>query len=98
LLHEAWLLKHYVSNEISNHAIDYIYSLARKKSVLGVKLFGTGGGEFLLVCAPQEQHNVICIAMSDYRCLPFSLDWMGFQSFIIRNNNPSLSWRPIQKL
>lgn len=77
LLHEAWLLKQSISNEISNNTIDEMYSKARQAGALGGKLLGAGGGGFLLVCAPPERHNAIRQALSNYRCLPFRLDWTG---------------------
>lgn len=77
LLHEAWLLKHSISNEISSDTIDEMYFRARKAGAIGGKLLGAGGGGFLLVCAPAERHNAIRQALSGYRCLPFSLDWTG---------------------
>jgi D-glycero-alpha-D-manno-heptose-7-phosphate kinase len=92
LLHEAWVLKQSVSSEISNAGIDDMYARVRKAGAFGGKLLGAGGGGFLLVCAPRERHEEIRSAMTEYRCIPFQLDWAG--SSIIYYSQPSGSGFP----
>jgi D-glycero-alpha-D-manno-heptose-7-phosphate kinase len=77
LLHEAWVLKQSVSDQISTGVIDEMYSSACRAGALGGKLLGAGGGGFLLVCAPLERHDAIRRALCRYRCLPLRLDWTG---------------------
>lgn len=92
LLHEAWLLKQSVSNEISNDTIDNMYSRARKAGALGGKLLGAGGGGFLLVCAPSERHHAIRQALAGYRCFPFTLDWTGSSIIYYSQHQPDPAW------
>ncbi len=77
LLHEAWILKQSVSDQISNNTIDEMYKSARSAGALGGKLLGAGGGGFLLVCAAVERHDAVRRALAGYRCLPLRLDWTG---------------------
>ena len=48
LLHENWLLKKSISDEISNHRIDEIYETGLKNGAIGGKLLGAGSGGFIL--------------------------------------------------
>lgn len=48
ILHEGWMLKKSLTEEISNPRIDHYYGLALKNGALGGKLLGAGGGGFLL--------------------------------------------------
>lgn len=92
LLHEAWLLKQSISNEISNNTIDEMYSKARQTGALGGKLLGAGGGGFLLVCAPPDRHDAIREALSNYRCLPFRLDLTGSSIIYYSPQQPDPEW------
>ena len=38
---------------------------------------GAGGGGFLLFYAPPEKHDAIASALSDLRCIPFSMEPRG---------------------
>ena len=51
LLHENWLLKKSISEEISNNRIDEIYEMGLNNGAIGGKLLGAGSGGFILfVC------------------------------------------------
>ena len=59
LLHESWLAKKQLTNEISNSAIDHWYAAARKAGALGGKISGAGGGGFLLLYCPLKRQRAV---------------------------------------
>ena len=60
ILHESWVLKRSITEQISNNEIDEYYKKARNSGALGGKLLGAGGGGFLLFYVePQNQARVI---------------------------------------
>ena len=77
ILHENWLLKRTLTAGISSGEIDGWYDRAMKAGALGGKLLGAGGGGFLLFYAPPEKHAGIAAALSDLRCIDFSLEPRG---------------------
>lgn len=92
MLHEAWMLKQSISDQISTGAIDDMYQRARQAGALGGKLLGAGGGGFMLVCAPLERHDAIRAALSGYRCLPFRLDSTGTSIIHYSPQEPDPEW------
>ena len=59
LLHEAWLNKKKMAQNISNSEIDTLYEAARKKGAMGGKILGAGGGGYLLLfCEFGKKHLV----------------------------------------
>jgi D-glycero-alpha-D-manno-heptose-7-phosphate kinase len=59
LVHESWMLKKQLSDEVSNVEVDYYYQIARKAGIWGGKLAGAGGtGFLLLLCDPERQAHV----------------------------------------
>jgi len=81
LLHQGWMAKRQVSDEISNQRIDQMYEAAREAGALGGKITGAGGGGFLLVyCAEERQENVR-VALRDFgvREMMFDFDFNGAQ-------------------
>lgn len=77
LLHQNWELKKQMASGISNGKIDQWYELARKDGAIGGKILGAGGGGFLLLYAPQENHQKICNALSELRPIPFEFESEG---------------------
>lgn len=59
LLHEAWIAKMSLANDVSNDHINKMYQTAKDHGAIGGKLLGAGGGGFLLLFAPPERHNKI---------------------------------------
>jgi len=92
LLHEAWVLKRSVSDEISNRVIDDMYACARDAGALGGKLLGAGGGGFLLVCAPLERQEAVRGALAGYRCLLLRLDWVGSSIILYSPQESDPEW------
>jgi D-glycero-alpha-D-manno-heptose-7-phosphate kinase len=59
LLHESWMLKRQLSDQVSNRTVDELYDAARAAGAIGGKLLGAGGGGFLLLFArPADQPRV----------------------------------------
>jgi D-glycero-alpha-D-manno-heptose-7-phosphate kinase len=79
LLHEAWLAKRGLSDQISNAQVDGAYDAARAAGALGGKLLGAGGGGFLLVFAPPSKHGKIKKQLNRLIHAPFKFEFGGSQ-------------------
>ena len=77
ILHQNWLLKKELASGISNYHIDQMYQKALAAGVYGGKILGAGGGGFLLVIAPPENHANIRSVLADYKHTPFSFSDVG---------------------
>ncbi|MDA8405852.1 MAG: GHMP kinase [Deltaproteobacteria bacterium] len=77
ILHQGWLLKRSLVQEISNDVINEYYDRARAAGALGGKLLGAGGGGFLLFYVEPQNHNKVRIALSDLTELPFAFEPQG---------------------
>jgi D-glycero-alpha-D-manno-heptose-7-phosphate kinase len=77
LLHEAWLLKRSISQNISTNLIDSIYETARENGALGGKLMGAGGGGFMVFFASPNKHVRIKKALSKLVHVPFRFENNG---------------------
>lgn len=86
ILHEGWLLKKGLAGGISNPQIDGWYETARAHGAAGGKILGAGGGGFLLVYAPEEQHLAIEDALTDLRKTPFRLEPQGSKIIFVEEN------------
>ena len=58
LLHEHWVLKRGVTDNMTTDKIDMLYSIARKHGALGGKIAGAGGGGFLVIYAEDHRHEI----------------------------------------
>ena len=74
ILHEGWLLKKSITNDISNSEIDSYYDKARKAGAIGGKLLGAGGGGFLLLYVELEHQEKVINSLSELFCLDVNLD------------------------
>jgi D-glycero-alpha-D-manno-heptose-7-phosphate kinase len=79
LMHESWLLKRSLSSDVSNPHVDEIYSKAIAAGAVGGKLTGAGGGGFLLLFVPPEQHKDVKEALNNLIYVPFKFDFSGSQ-------------------
>ncbi len=77
LLHEAWVLKRSISRNISTNLLDSIYQTARENGALGGKVLGAGGGGFMVIFAPPEEHAKIKHALSHLVHVPFKFETGG---------------------
>lgn len=55
LLHESWMLKRELAEQVTSSEIDEIYEAGREAGALGGKIIGAGGGGFMLFYV--EPHN-----------------------------------------
>jgi D-glycero-alpha-D-manno-heptose-7-phosphate kinase len=63
IIHEGWMLKRSLVENISSEAIDDWYARARKAGAMGGKLLGAGTGGFLMFYAPPDRHDAIGAAL-----------------------------------
>jgi D-glycero-alpha-D-manno-heptose-7-phosphate kinase len=77
LMHESWLIKRGISENISSEFIDGLYQKALDNGAVGGKLLGAGGGGFLAIFAKPEKHKGIRTALSNLVHVPFSFDTDG---------------------
>lgn len=77
LLHEGWMLKKSITDEISSPSIEDYYDRARAAGAVGGKLLGAGGGGFLLFYVEPEDQESVAGALADLCRLRFTLDGAG---------------------
>jgi D-glycero-alpha-D-manno-heptose-7-phosphate kinase len=79
LLHETWLQKRKLSEDVTNDSLDELYEACRKNGAIGGKLLGTGGGGFMLIFVKPEKREEMLKAIPDYIPVPFVFDTTGSQ-------------------
>ena len=79
LLNESWYIKQSLSNKVSNDSVNDIYKAACSAGALGGKLTGAGGGGFMLLFVPPENHEKVKEALKHTIYVPFKFDFGGSQ-------------------
>lgn len=82
LLHESWMLKRSLADNISSSYIDDIYDSACQSGAIGGKLLGAGGGGFLLLFARPEDQPAIRKRLKNLHCIPFEFETQGSQIIV----------------
>jgi D-glycero-alpha-D-manno-heptose-7-phosphate kinase len=77
ILHENWLLKKSISNNISLPFIDECYDEAISAGAIGGKILGAGSGGFLMIYAPKEHHTKIINKLSKLRLINIRFEPLG---------------------
>lgn len=77
ILHEGWMLKKQITDDISNEIINGYYQTAIDAGAVGGKLLGAGGGGFLLFYAEEKNHNNIRNALKNLTEMKFKFDDAG---------------------
>jgi len=77
ILHEGWMLKKSITDDISNSNINTYYEKALEAGAIGGKLLGAGGGGFLLFYAEQVNHPRIRAALHNLHEMKFRFDEGG---------------------
>ena len=84
LLHETWMYKRGLSNQVTTNEIDQIYEAALHAGATGGKLIGAGGGGFMMLFVAPEQQPAVRAALSHLICVPFRFDYTGSQIIYYR--------------
>ena len=84
LLHEHWLVKKSVSQQMNNSKIDDWYTHARNNGSIGGKIMGAGGGGFLLLCVENGRRKELRKAMEEQglQYMDFKFDWEGVKVLV----------------
>jgi D-glycero-alpha-D-manno-heptose-7-phosphate kinase len=77
ILHQSWMVKKTLANNVSNGAIDEMYEKAISAGALGGKISGAGGGGFLLLHVPRHRQDAVRNALSGYREFPWRIEQDG---------------------
>ena len=81
ILHENWVLKKSLTDNVSSPEIDNWYNIACGAGALGGKILGAGSGGFLMIYAPNRTHQAIRSALSMLK--PFKIGFEPLGSRII---------------
>jgi D-glycero-alpha-D-manno-heptose-7-phosphate kinase len=87
ILHEGWILKKMLTDNISSCHVDTIYEQGIAAGASGGKLLGAGGGGFILFYCSKEKQEKFCDAMKAYRILPFKFDNFGSKLIYMGEND-----------
>jgi D-glycero-alpha-D-manno-heptose-7-phosphate kinase len=86
LLHENWMLKRELADNISTIAVDDIYKTAREAGALGGKLLGAGGGGFVLLFVEPEKRRAVREALSRLIEVDFKMEGSGSRIVVYEPN------------
>ncbi len=77
VIHQNWVLKKQLSDDVSTSQIDAWYDAARGAGAVGGKILGAGSGGFLLFYAPRRRHRAIRGALGELRPIPMRFEPQG---------------------
>ncbi|MFA6091774.1 MAG: kinase [Elusimicrobiota bacterium] len=77
LLHESWMLKRSLADNISMPDVDRIYEAGLKHGALGGKLLGAGGGGFLLFFVRPQERARLLSGLDKLLHIPFRFENSG---------------------
>jgi D-glycero-alpha-D-manno-heptose-7-phosphate kinase len=77
LLHEYWMIKKSLSDQVSNSFIDNLYEKALKEGAIGGKITGAGGGGCMLLFVEPHLQDKIKAIFKDLVYIPFEFENMG---------------------
>ena len=88
LLHESWLDKKGVCEEITQDYFDEIYDTAIKNGALGGKLLGAGGGGFFIFYVPEKNRTKVegAISTNHKDCRIYDFEFYGSGSHMLYSN------------
>ena len=79
LLHEAWLVKRKLSDDMSNKLINDLYDHGMKNGALGGKLLGAGGGGFVLFMSEEGMKEKLIGCLKKNTIVPVKVCFEGTQ-------------------
>ena len=77
LLHESWMLKRELADNVTTLEVDDFYQAARDAGAIGGKLLGAGGGGFLLLFVEPEKQAAVQEKLKDLIQVNFGIDEAG---------------------
>ena len=82
LLHQNWLSKKGLSDKVSNSLIDNYYESALQNGAYGGKILGAGGGGFLFLLAPKENHIKIVKSLIQLDLVDYNFEPIGTRTLL----------------
>lgn len=79
LLHEAWLVKKNLSEDMSNTLINELYEHGIKNGAIGGKLLGAGGGGFVLFMSKEGMRKELVNSFKKNTIVPVKVCFEGTQ-------------------
>lgn len=86
LLHEGWLLKRGLAEEVSTSMIDEVYQAGRAAGAIGGKILGAGGGGFILFFVEPERRRAVRERLSHLIEVSIDIDHTGSGVVLYRPN------------
>jgi D-glycero-alpha-D-manno-heptose-7-phosphate kinase len=77
ILHEGWMMKKSLTQEISTNTIDNNYLVARNAGAIGGKILGAGGGGFLLFYVEEDKQEAVAKALPKLSHIKMGFDTSG---------------------
>tara|TARA_Y100000294_G_scaffold133137_1_gene125665 strand:- start:55 stop:822 length:768 start_codon:yes stop_codon:yes gene_type:complete len=77
LLHESWMLKRELADNVTTPEVDDFYQAARDAGAIGGKLLGAGGGGFLLLFVEPDKQPAVQEKLKDLTQVSFGIDDSG---------------------
>lgn len=77
ILHEGWMMKKSLTQEISTNIIDNNYLAARNAGAIGGKILGAGGGGFLLFYVEEDKQEAVAKALPKLSHIKMGFDTSG---------------------
>ena len=77
IMHESWLMKKALADEVSTSTIDEIYQAGLDAGAVGGKLLGAGGGGFIAFLVPKGKRRQVREALSKLIHVTFRFDNRG---------------------
>lgn len=95
LLHESWLVKRELGQDVSNDYVDDLYETARDAGAVGGKLLGAGGGGFMLLFVPPAKQARVLERFPQLVHVPVQFESAGSQ---IIHCEPEEDYEEIERL
>ena len=86
LLHETWMLKRELADNISTLEVDDIYKTARAAGAIGGKLLGAGGGGFILLFVEPSKRCAVRQALGKLIEVDFKIEGSGSRVVVYEPN------------
>lgn len=87
LMHESWMLKRGLADNVTTPRVDEVYECARSAGAIGGKLLGAGGGGFLLLVVPKEKQAAVREKLADLIHVNFRFESGGSKLLVFEVNN-----------